>query len=428
MPEESTLYELLQVDRRASQDVIEAAYHRLAKKYHPDVNKSANALEMMQRLNYAYETLSDPQKRTAYDKWLSGETQQPSTPKEEPKTQRTARPQPIPCQNCGKIDETIRVTVFQYVISILILSFKRGGGAGILCSECRTRRAIGYTLLSILFGPWGLPWGILWTIEAIIVNLSGGKQPADVNGPLLRSMGIYFWMTGDSVRATRVLKESLRFEENAAVREFLKDHSPRQHEVQGTLWGMSPSQSAIILILAVLVVLVFGVIGSQIWGVIQGLNISNLTVPSPTMWQPSPFPTHIPTSTPWPSLGDPRRYVKSVTLARGVYGTEKFPTYPASNFLMFEPIYAVVQIQDVPQFAKLTAVWSPACTSPPCIPRWQDDEKSEAIVEGTRNVVFSVMPKPLSSLGSWTYGDYEVAIFLNDSLAAVKPFTIVKFK
>lgn len=61
-------YAALQVDPSAEPEVIDAAYRRLAAKYHPDVNNSADALERMQQLNAAYEVLSDPDRRATYDR------------------------------------------------------------------------------------------------------------------------------------------------------------------------------------------------------------------------------------------------------------------------------------------------------------------------------------------------------------------------
>ena len=60
-------YEILQVDPRAEPEVIEGAYRRLARKYHPDVNKDPMSAERMKEINAAYEVLSDPQKRVTYD-------------------------------------------------------------------------------------------------------------------------------------------------------------------------------------------------------------------------------------------------------------------------------------------------------------------------------------------------------------------------
>jgi hypothetical protein len=61
------LYETLQVSPRAHADVIEAAYRVLARRYHPDRNRSPEATSLMARLNVAWETLQDPQLRAEYD-------------------------------------------------------------------------------------------------------------------------------------------------------------------------------------------------------------------------------------------------------------------------------------------------------------------------------------------------------------------------
>lgn len=261
MANEPNFYKLLQVDRRASQEIIEAAYHRLARKYHPDVNKSADAALMMQKLNNAYRVLSDPVKRADYDRRIFKRSERPR--KEEVKTeQQKTAPEPIACQNCGRIDETLRATAFQYVISIVIFSFKRGGGAGILCGNCRRTRAIAYTALSLLLGIWGVPWGILWALEAIIVNLQGGRQPSELNGSLLRSLGAYLWSIGKRAEGYEALEASLRFEKNLEVKEFLgrnvearqKPHAvPTKKEAQ---WDRSALVPIGVLALFILLLLI----------------------------------------------------------------------------------------------------------------------------------------------------------------------------
>jgi len=62
-------YEILGVDRNASEAEIKRAYRRLARKYHPDVNKSPEAEEHFKEINEAYEVLSDPEKRATYDRF-----------------------------------------------------------------------------------------------------------------------------------------------------------------------------------------------------------------------------------------------------------------------------------------------------------------------------------------------------------------------
>lgn len=60
-------YKVLQVDPQADRDVIEAAFRRLARKVHPDANRSADAEERMKELSEAYSVLMDPEKRARFD-------------------------------------------------------------------------------------------------------------------------------------------------------------------------------------------------------------------------------------------------------------------------------------------------------------------------------------------------------------------------
>lgn len=62
-------YEILGVDRNAADEDIKRAYRRLARKYHPDVNKEAGAEDKFKEIQKAYETLSDSQKRQHYNQF-----------------------------------------------------------------------------------------------------------------------------------------------------------------------------------------------------------------------------------------------------------------------------------------------------------------------------------------------------------------------
>jgi len=64
----SDLYRTLRVSPRADQATIKAAYRRLARRVHPDVNPGSDATERMKSLNEAYAVLRDPGRRHAYDR------------------------------------------------------------------------------------------------------------------------------------------------------------------------------------------------------------------------------------------------------------------------------------------------------------------------------------------------------------------------
>jgi len=82
---ETSHYATLGLDRRCTPAQIRAAYRVLARQHHPDLNpQSAQAVRRTQELNAAYETLSDPERRRAYDLELE-------TPKETDSTRRNGR-------------------------------------------------------------------------------------------------------------------------------------------------------------------------------------------------------------------------------------------------------------------------------------------------------------------------------------------------
>lgn len=67
MTEARDPYKVLQVDSEAEDEVIQAAYRRLAQKYHPDVAQGTEAAARMSAINAAWEILRDPRRRAAHD-------------------------------------------------------------------------------------------------------------------------------------------------------------------------------------------------------------------------------------------------------------------------------------------------------------------------------------------------------------------------
>ncbi|MGQ9692247.1 MAG: DnaJ domain-containing protein [Thermaceae bacterium] len=73
-------YAILGVQRNATQEEIKRAYKRLARQYHPDVNKSPEAEEKFKEINEAYAVLSDPEKRRIYDQYGTAQAPPPPPP------------------------------------------------------------------------------------------------------------------------------------------------------------------------------------------------------------------------------------------------------------------------------------------------------------------------------------------------------------
>lgn len=69
MAQKRDYYEVLGVSRGCSEEDLRKAYRRLARQYHPDVNKEPGAEAAFKEINEAYEVLRDPQRRAAYDRF-----------------------------------------------------------------------------------------------------------------------------------------------------------------------------------------------------------------------------------------------------------------------------------------------------------------------------------------------------------------------
>jgi hypothetical protein len=70
-----------------------------------------------------------------------------------------------------------KFVVFQYCISIVILTFKRASDIYFIRSgENVAGKSLPFTLLSLVAGWWGIPWGPIYTVQSVYNNLQGGKD------------------------------------------------------------------------------------------------------------------------------------------------------------------------------------------------------------------------------------------------------------
>ncbi len=75
------------------------------------------------------------------------------------------------------LEQGAKFVIFEYTFSIFIMTFKRSSDVYFLRpGQHGALKGIGFTLVSFLFGWWGIPWGPIYTIGSIFNNLKGGKD------------------------------------------------------------------------------------------------------------------------------------------------------------------------------------------------------------------------------------------------------------
>ncbi|MDJ1468117.1 hypothetical protein QNI16_33150 [Cytophagaceae bacterium YF14B1] len=86
----------------------------------------------------------------------------------------------------GEIQYGGKFVYFEFTVSVLVMTFKKPTDIYFIRSgESHWGKSLPFTLLSLFFGWWGFPWGIIYTPMALITNLSGGK---DVTQQVLQSI------------------------------------------------------------------------------------------------------------------------------------------------------------------------------------------------------------------------------------------------
>jgi hypothetical protein len=101
-------------------------------------------------------------------------------------------------QSSGQLQQELqqggKFVMYQYCISLLIITFKRSSNIYFLRhEENAVVKGLPFTLLSFVLGWWGIPWGPIYTIQSIWVNFKGGK---DVTNEVLVSMRSASQQTG----------------------------------------------------------------------------------------------------------------------------------------------------------------------------------------------------------------------------------------
>ena len=233
-------YKVLGVPRNATAAQIKQAYRNLVKVCHPDVNSSAKAAEWTRELNEAYDVLSNTQKKVIYDMDLKlQESKQPNTDAQQrtasqPRTEAKSTPRAEPnfcCENCKRVDSTLRMSVTWRVYSFINYS-RKSPTVKILCNKCRVKESVAASIVTAIVGWWSI-WGFFWTLEALFNNAGGGEQPKENNAALLNALGYQLYRVGRYQDAYEALVSAYKLQPDPKTEEginFLKSKiSPTQH-------------------------------------------------------------------------------------------------------------------------------------------------------------------------------------------------------
>ncbi|MDE2628572.1 MAG: DnaJ domain-containing protein [Burkholderiales bacterium] len=202
-------YSILGLQAQATPALIRAAYRVRAMELHPDRNRDPSATREFQKLQEAFDVLSDPAKRAAYDR-VGQPAQAPAAsdaapgPRDTDSAPPEKRWEPILCSRCNAQSALPRFRVFYSVRSFLVTSIKKPH-QGVYCSKCEVKIATQDTLTTLIIGWWSV-YGFFWTIEALIKNLVAGPDFIFQDVRLLAHQAMYFASVGkiDLARAIAI--------------------------------------------------------------------------------------------------------------------------------------------------------------------------------------------------------------------------------
>lgn len=237
-------YAVLGLTPQADLAAVKRAYRTRAKVLHPDRNPSPRASSEFNALTEAYRVLGDPERRRAYDSaagaasvaggWTGDGAGGSPRNRAHPPRRGPSRGAglggggtdgaltPRTCRVCGRATRDLRHLVVLRV---------RGRGLrveqtpieGVFCGAHGDRTAVAASLSCWALGWWALPWGPLLTLQALWVNLWGGRMPAAENYQLLSFQARAFLARGNLPTA-RVLAEQ--------ARPFARTDAERRHVQQ----------------------------------------------------------------------------------------------------------------------------------------------------------------------------------------------------
>jgi hypothetical protein len=159
-------YTVLGVDRDASERAIQAAYRKLARQWHPDLNGDSDAAGRFAAVSQAYAIIGNRERRETYNRSMrssGAEAQQP------------VLTQPIRCTECGDVTAQPRILMFRSTIGVLIWN-RVQRVEGVYCARCARHTGMSASFVTAIGGWWAVPVGPVIAAWCIMANAMGGSR------------------------------------------------------------------------------------------------------------------------------------------------------------------------------------------------------------------------------------------------------------
>jgi hypothetical protein len=138
-------------------------------------------------------------------------------------TTKTPIAENIPsCAVCGRQDETLRAVIYPYVISLILMTFRREFN-GVWCKKHRNLKLFLASLITSTIGWIGLPFGIILAPITLFKLARGSDQHTSMSFRILRELAEHRLNSGDTEGAVRCLEAALQVQDDDGVRERLSE-------------------------------------------------------------------------------------------------------------------------------------------------------------------------------------------------------------
>ena len=129
---------------------------------------------------------------------------------------------PPACEVCGRQDETLRLVAYPYVISLLVVTFRRNF-AGLWCWRHRMIYLGLAGAITAALGWFGIPFGLLYTPVALWTLARGGELPVDANIDLMKRLTRLKLDIGEIQLARQIVEEALSIEDDTQTRQVVQE-------------------------------------------------------------------------------------------------------------------------------------------------------------------------------------------------------------